>query len=400
MLAIGETKALTKRIPLKVAATMPVANAEPSFDLPTEPTPHFQYEIQIGDSLSQIFERLGIGYSDMMGVMETDMNYLALDTLQPGDLLRFWIDPANRTLQMMELEFTLADRVRYTRNSDNAFDFADVSIEGDWVQEALFADIYGSFSQSANRTGLSSYEIEQVQSLLKEKVNFARDLRAGDRFEVVRLRQFIDGQATGKRKLEAIKIYNGKRLLSAYLHTDGQYYDALGNSLQRAFQRYPVDSRWRLSSHFNPRRLHPVTKRVAPHNGTDFATPIGTPVMSTGDGTVIRTTNHPYAGKYVVIEHSSKYKTRYLHLDQIKVRRGQKVARGEVIGLSGKTGRVTGAHLHYELIANGRPVDAMKANIPMASSVPKNELKSFIAKRDTLDALFGDKETSLAMVSD
>lgn len=226
---------------------------------------------------------------------------------------------------------------------------------------------------SANKVGLSSLEIDHIVTLLKDKLNFSRDLRAGDQFEVLQKAQYVDGVATGKREIEAIKIMNRNRVVSAYLHTDGQYYDANGDSLQRAFQRYPVSSSWRQSSQFNPKRLHPVTGRISPHNGTDFATPVGTPVQATGDGKVIMTRKHPYAGNYVVIQHGSTYKTRYLHLSKILVRKGQTVSRGQRIGLSGKTGRVTGAHLHYELIERGRPVNAMTANIPMADSVPKKE---------------------------
>ncbi|QSA20878.1 peptidoglycan DD-metalloendopeptidase family protein, partial [Vibrio furnissii] len=93
-----------------------------------------------------------------------------------------------------------------------------------------------------------------------------------------------------------------------------------------------------------------------------------------GDGVVVMTRNHPYAGNYVVIQHGSTYMTRYLHLSKILVSKGQKVSRGQRIGLSGATGRVTGPHIHYELIVRGRPVDAMKANIPMANSVPKKDM--------------------------
>ena len=110
---------------------------------------------------------------------------------------------------------------------------------------------------------------------------------------------------------------------------------------------------------------------------------------------MIMTRSHPYAGNYVVIQHGTTYKTRYLHLSKILVHKGQQVSRGQKIGLSGKTGRVTGAHLHYELIERGRPVNAMKANIPMANSVPKNEKAKFVAMRDEADALLLEREQSL-----
>jgi murein DD-endopeptidase MepM/ murein hydrolase activator NlpD len=354
--------------------------------------PSFEYQIQAGDNLSSIFSQLGFGYSSLMKVMETDLNFLALDTLKPGNTLRFWRNEETGELEKMELQFSIADKAVYQRNNDGSYDFKDVSIPGLWHQQPLVGVINGSFSSSANQLGLTTAEIGQVVNLLKEQVNFGKDLRAGDRFEVVRRSQTIDGVATGKNEIEAIKIYNRGREISAYLHTDGQFYNAKGESLQRAFQRYPVSRSWRISSNFNPTRLHPVTGRVAPHNGTDWAVPIGTPVEATGDGTVIMTRKHPYAGNYVVIEHGSKYKTRYLHLSKILVKKGQKVSRGQRIGLSGKTGRVTGPHLHYELIEYGRPVNAMRANIPMASSVPKKDMAAFIAKRDEMDRLLHKQE--------
>ncbi|WP_394246154.1 peptidoglycan DD-metalloendopeptidase family protein [Vibrio profundi] len=382
---------LQKTIELNLPESTVIDSILASTITPINP-PTFEYEIRSGDNLSSIFTQLGFSYQSMMNVMETDLNYLALDTLKPGNQLRFWRDEVTGDLLKMELMFNAADKVVYKRLDDGSYAYEDISIPGDWKQLALVGTIQGSFSTSANKLGLSSVEIDHVVSLLKDKLNFSRDLRAGDKFEVLQKKQFVDGVPTGKREIEAIKIFNRNRELTAYLHTDGQYYDANGDSLQRAFQRYPVSRNWRLSSHFNPKRLHPVTGRVAPHNGTDFATPIGTAVMSTGDGQVVMTRKHPYAGNYVVIQHGSTYKTRYLHLSKILVRKGQKVTRGQKIGLSGKTGRVTGPHLHYELIERGRPVDAMKANIPMANSVPKKEKASFLALRDEADKLLKAKE--------
>lgn len=383
---------LTKTIALDLPESQVVEQILDAATAEVVTPPNFEYQIQDGDNLSMIFSQLGFGYSALMKVMETDLNYLALDTLKSGNVLRFWRDDIDGTLLKMELEFSIADKVVYELNSDGSYDFTDISIPGEWRQEPLTGEIQGSFSLSASRLGLTSAEISQVVTLLKEQLNFGRDLRAGDRFEVVRRSQSIDGILTGKNEIDAVKIYNRGREITAYLHTDGQYYSAKGESLQRAFQRYPLERKWRISSSFNPRRKHPVTGRVAPHNGTDFATPTGTPVLSAGDGTVIMTRKHPYAGNYVVVEHGSKYKTRYLHLSKILVRKGQKVSRGQRIGLSGKTGRVTGAHLHYELIEYGRPVNAMRANIPMASSVPKKEMATFIANRDSIDNLLKSKE--------
>ncbi|PMH42968.1 peptidase M23 [Vibrio sp. 10N.286.49.C2] len=357
--------------------------------------PKYAYVVQSGDSLSQIFDQLGFPYQDMMAVMETDLNFLVLDTLRPGDKIRFWQDEDTQALTKLELGRNVAEKAVYSRLDDGSFEFRDISIPGVWENLALVGEIHGSFSASANKLGLGPNEINQVVTLLKDKINFARDLRAGDQFEVVKSSQSVDGVATGNSEIQAIKIFNRGAMFSAYLHSNGQYYDASGESLQRAFMRYPV-SNHRITSSFNPNRRHPVTGRVSPHNGTDFGVGVGTPVLTTGDGVVAMVRNHPYAGKYIVVDHGGPYKTRYLHLSKILVKKGQKVTRGQRIGLSGKTGRVTGPHLHYELIVRGRPVNAMRANIPMADSVPKSELKQFIARRDELDAMLKQQETKLA----
>ncbi|NVJ56876.1 MAG: peptidoglycan DD-metalloendopeptidase family protein [Vibrionaceae bacterium] len=361
--------------------------------------PDYEYVIQPGDNLSSIFDQLGFGYSELMSVMATDLNYLALDTLKPGHKLRFWRGETSGTLKKMELKFSLVESAVYTRLDDGSFEFKDVKIPGDWKSYALIGEINGSFSTSAHALGLGNNEISQIVTLLKDKVNFGRDLRAGDKFEVVQSKQSVNGTLTGNRELQAVRIVNRGRELTAYLHSDGQYYDKNGDSLQRAFQRKPVVGGYRLSSHFNPHRKHPVTGRVSPHNGTDWATPTGTPIVSTGDGVVVMTRKHPYAGNYVVIQHGSRYKTRYLHLSKILVRKGQKILRGQRIGLAGATGRVTGPHIHYELIDRGRPVNAMKANIPMANSVPKKEMAAFKQRRDELDQMLKQQELELVRQS-
>jgi murein DD-endopeptidase len=154
--------------------------------------------------------------------------------------------------------------------------------------------------------------------------------------------------------------------------------------------RYPTERKFRLSSPFNPNRKHPVTGRVRPHNGTDFATPIGTPILATGDGVVTRVQNHPYAGLYIVIEHGQKYRTRYLHLSKSLVSKGQTVSRGQKIALSGNSGRSTGPHLHYELHISGRPVDAMRAPIPVAEAVGDKDRVAFNELRNRILAQMGE----------
>jgi murein DD-endopeptidase MepM/ murein hydrolase activator NlpD len=348
--------------------------------------PSYEYTIQSGDSLSVIFSRLGLKYSDLMKIMEADLTLLALDTIKPDNGLSFWVDSTG-SLTRMVLQLSLVDKVIYTRDSEDSFSSERITLPGTWKRSPRVGEIYGSFSQSAYRAGISSNEIEQIVSLFKNKLDFTRDIQAGDRFEIVQSQQFIDDQNTGNSELQAIKIITRGLTLSAYLHSDGQYYDQQGQSLQRAFQRYPTNKRWPITSAFNPTRLHPVTGKVSAHNGTDFSMPVGTPIVSIGDGRVEAVREHPYAGKYVVIKHDNTYSTRYLHMSRIQVSKGQTVLKGQKIGLSGQSGRVTGPHLHFELLVRDRAVNAMKADIPMATSIPKAEMTKFVASRNELDLM-------------
>ncbi|TMP19695.1 peptidoglycan DD-metalloendopeptidase family protein, partial [Pseudoalteromonas ruthenica] len=122
--------------------------------------------------------------------------------------------------------------------------------------------------------------------------------------------------------------------------------------MKKAFLRAPVNFKY-ISSSFNPRRLHPVTGQVKAHRGIDYAARTGTPVVSSGNGKVIKAGYSKYNGNYVFISHGTQYVTKYLHLNKRLVRTGQKVKQGEKIGTVGSTGRVTGAHLHYEFLVNG-----------------------------------------------
>lgn len=341
--------------------------------------PDFEFVVAKGDTLSSLFERAGVDQQTMYKVLEADLNILALDTLQPGNQLQFFLDSQNK-LTRLELYFNPARQVEFIVEADGSFRHKEIIHDGYWRNRDITGDIQGSFYLSAQRKGLTAAEIQRVEELLQDKLNFARDLRAGDTFHVLLADQFVEADPTGNTRVLAVQIGNGSRQINAFMADDGQFYDEQGHSLARAFQRYPLERKYRISSSFNPNRKHPVTGRVSPHNGTDFAVPTGTKIVAPGDGVVTLVTNHRYAGKYIVIDHGGKYRTRYLHLSKSLVKKGQKVSRGQLIALSGNTGRTTGPHLHYEFMINGRPVNAMTAKIPMAQSLSKAELDTFEAK--------------------
>lgn len=341
-----------------------------------EPT---RYTVAAGDSLSSIFSQLGFSQQQMRQIMAADQSLLALDILRPGYQLTFVLD-GEQQLQQMQLYIHAGNRVVYQRDDNGEFSYQELLDEGQWQNSTLVGRITGSFYQSARQVGLSDADILTVQQLFRQRINFSRDIQAGDRFEVVRSDNYVGSEATGLSRIEAVRLFNRAKQHSAFLHDNGQYYAANGDSLERSFMRIPLAQKYRITDAFNPRRLHPVTGKVRPHNGTDFATPIGTPVLASADGVVIRVEKHPYAGRYIEIQHQGQYKSRYLHLRSALVRPGQRVAKGQRIALSGASGRVTGAHLHYELHLNNRPVNPMTADIPLASPLAPASRNAFLQR--------------------
>ncbi len=360
--------------------------AAPEPVAPPVPDNVFSRDIAEGDTLSAIFDSFHIDQQTMYQILAADEQLLALDVLRPGNRLTFTLDETTRLLQSMELYIHPGKQVVYERVDADNFEFREIELPGTWEQVFLTGEIQGNFFLSALSAGLTEQEAATIADLFDAKLNFSRDMRAGDRFQVIRSEQYVNGVKTGQSQLLGIRIEGLRYKYDAFLFEDGNYYDHGGESLARAFRRYPFAGHYRVSSPFNPRRRHPITKRISPHNGTDFAMPSGTRILAAGDGTVTRVKNHPFAGKYVEIQHGSHYKTRYLHLSKILVKRGQRVERGQKIALSGNTGRSTGPHLHYELHLNSRVVNPLKAKIPMAASIPEEKRQQFQATVAELSA--------------
>lgn len=333
--------------------------------------------VRQGDTLSQLFDRYDLGQTALRSIVSADESLLALETLKPGQILYFRYQKNTQSLKEMELYKHAAHRIIYRRTRDGDFEYHTQIEKGEWRSELVSGTIEGAFYLSAQRAGLTEIETANVTRMFEEQLDFSRAIHKGDTFQIIRSVQYIHGEATGQTRIHSARIQRRAYEHTAFLFSDGRYYDKQGQSLAGAFTRTPLAKSYRISSPFNPKRVHPVTGRVGPHNGVDFATPIGTHILSTGDGVVSRIGNHPYAGRYIDIQHSGQYKTRYLHLHRTLVRKGQSVSRGQKIALSGNSGRSTGPHLHFELHIKGRAVDPMTAKIPITRSIPKKHRQAF-----------------------
>ena len=336
-----------------------------------------EWTVQPGDTLIHIFHSSNAPVSDLREIMKADEEYLSLETLTPGTRLGLNFDDSGR-FSGLTLYIDPARRVVYSRQADGSFEHEKFEADTSWVSEVLRGSVNGSFYTSALHSGLTRAQVLVIDQLLGNRINFRKDLRAGDKFTVIVGHEMSAHKTTGNTRIEAIALSRGAKTHYAFRFDDGNYYDQDGESVTPAFLRWPTRKHYRISSPFNPRRLHPVTGRRAPHNGVDLAMPMGTPVLSTGDGVVRRVGNHPFAGRYVDIEHAGgSYTTRYLHLNKVLVSKGAVIKRGQKIALSGNTGRTTGPHLHFEFHIKGHPVNPMTAKIPTSATIPAGDIARF-----------------------
>jgi murein DD-endopeptidase MepM/ murein hydrolase activator NlpD len=321
-------------------------------------------EVKKGDVLGSIFKRAKIDTQTMQDVLDSGKDAKNLTRLFPGAQLEFGLNAAG---ELQELRYNLSNlkTLRITRSDDNTFIAKQLQKEIEVRTEVVAGIISGSFWGSAMNAGLSEAQIIDLANVFGYDIDFALDIRSGDSFSVMFERQYAEGQFIGNGAIVAAQFQNQGQLYQAVRHTDGNFYKPDGGSMRQAFLRAPVNFRY-VSSNFNPRRLHPVLGKIKAHNGVDYVAPVGTPIMAAGDGKVIESAMKGANGNYVVIQHANGIVTKYLHLSKRDVKRGEKVKQGDIIGRLGATGRVTGAHLHYEFVVGGVHRNPRTVKLPQA----------------------------------
>ena len=266
------------------------------------------------------------------------------------------------------------------------------------LYEALDAGVSEDQLDSSNRQRLA-WDLADVYAW---EIDFTRDIRPGDRFQVVFERLVSeDGEVRFGRVLASDLTIAGKSLTAVRFTPasvrSALYFDADGGSLRRAFLRAPVEFR-RISSNFANRRFHPVLGLTRRHEGTDYAARPGTPVMAAGDGVVLRAGWAGGYGNLVELRHLNGITTRYGHLRGLarKIRRGARVEQGQVIGYVGSTGLASGPHLHYEFRMNGVAKDSRRVKIGGGAPVPRADRGAFDQERDRLLALLRAPNAAIA----
>lgn len=347
------------------------------------------YQIKPGDNLAKVFDKLGFTAQQLYRVTESGADAQYLKRVHPGDRLRLATDDQGELVQLVH-EINELETLLITRQND-AFVAEIEQREVETRTDFTHAVIDSSFWRAGINAGMTDNQIMRVANIFGWDIDFALDIRGGDEFSVLFEKEYVDGEFVGYGKILAAEFVNRGETFRAILHDNGNYYTPNGRAMRKTFLRSPVNFTY-VSSNFNPRRLHPVTGRVRPHNGTDYVAAVGTPVMSSGDGKVVEAGYSSLNGNYIFIQHGERYVTKYLHLSRKHVRTGDRVKQGKVIGRVGSTGRVTGAHLHYEFLVNGTHRNPRTVELPKAKSLSESELPSFRQHADQMVAVLSDNK--------
>jgi murein DD-endopeptidase len=332
-----------------------------------------EYVVSTGDTLSSILNQYGIDMGDISQLATVDKD---LRNLKIGQQIS-WTLNDNGELQRLTWEMSRRETRTYDR-SGSTFKLSSEMQQGEWVNNVLKGTVGNSFVSSAKDAGLTTAEISAVIKAMQWQMDF-RKLKKGDEFSVLMSREMLEGKRE-QSQLVGVRLRSSGKDYYAIRAEDGKFYDRSGSGLAKGFMRFPTAKQFRISSNFNPRRLNPVTGRVAPHKGVDFAMPQGTPVLAVGDGEVVMAKRSGAAGYFVAIRHGRTYTTRYMHLKKLLVTPGQKVKRGDRIALSGNTGRSTGPHLHYEVWVNQQAVNPLTAKLPRTEGLTGSDRTDYLAQ--------------------
>lgn len=274
------------------------------------------------------------------------------------------------------------------------------------IREAvLHGQINSSLWVAIEETGASMEVATKMEDALETSVDFSH-VQVGDEFKLVYDEKFIEGKRVGVGNVHAAyyrQADGGKEHFVFWFDGGGDYvgyYDQEGRPMKGRFLKAPVKYT-RISSRYNPRRYHPVLKRVRPHLGTDYAAPTGTPIYAVGNGVVVAKGYTKGNGNFIKIKHDKVYQTQYLHMSRFAkgVRKGSRVSQGQVIGYVGSTGLATGPHVCFRFWKNGRQINHLKEYFPPSKPLPEELLPEFFKVRDVYMEKLEAAET-LALCSD
>ena len=332
-------------------------------------TQTLKIKVKKGDSISKVLARNKIKVPEIFYKKKSNS---CLHKLKTGKI----IEIKSSTSKVLEIYYSDNNiSCLYDANTNN---FIDKNYEYFHEELVFFNDIKSSFFKSAKDSGLKNKEIMQIADIFGWDIDFALDIRKKDNFFVLLERYYSNKAKYSHSQINFAFFVNKKKKYEFYRY-DNSYFDKKGNEIRKQFLKTPLNFT-RVSSNFSYSRLHPILKKRRPHLGIDYAAPTGTPVYTTGDGTIIHRGKKGGYGKTVIIRHANKYTTLYAHLSKYRKgqRVGSKVKQKQVIGYVGSTGLSTGPHLHYEFRIRGKHINPKKVKSKRVNKLRGEKYKNFL----------------------
>jgi murein DD-endopeptidase MepM/ murein hydrolase activator NlpD len=336
--------------------------------------------VKPGDTLSGLFEHYGLPSADWQRIAKLGDSIKPIYRMRPGDELRVRKTRDGR-LAGLQIDLDEIRSLQITR-TENGFETEILEAPVDRQHSYAIGTINSSLFMAAQNAGLDDSLAMELAFIFGWDIDFALDIRSGDRFLVIYEEIFRHGEKIGNGDIVAAEFVNQGRKLQAFRYTtpDGrsQFYSADGKSMRKAFLRTPVDFA-RISSKFNLGRRHPILNRIRAHKGVDYAAANGTPIKAAGNGRVEFKGRKGGYGNTIIIKHGSSTSTLYAHMSRFGrgISNGSRVQQGQIIGYVGSSGLATGPHLHYEFRVNGAHKNPLTVKLPTAEPLAKEYKEDF-----------------------
>ena len=354
---------------------------------------NIDHKISSGETFDKILNNYSIPNEEINQIKKKLNSDYNINNLQPNLEIKITIDQSNnKKITSFLFPVSRTEKIQLTRNLDNNL-FEKKIIITNLNKKIVFKE--GKITQSLYKTAIDlkvqPNVIIEFARIYGFQVDFQRDIRKNDNFQIMyEVFEDDDGKVfeTGNIIFADLKL-SGKNNALYYFEKKGSegHYDENGKSVEKALMKTPINGA-RLSSAFGMRK-HPIDGFNKMHRGTDFAAPMGTPIMASGSGLITRARWCGGGGNCIKIKHNSTYETIYAHMKNFArgIKEGIRVKQGQIIGYVGSTGKSTGPHLHYEVVVNGKKVNSQKLKLPSGKTLKGKERKIFEVEKIKLDVL-------------
>ena len=354
---------------------------------------NIDHKISSGETFDKILNNYSIPNEEINQIKKKLNSDYDINNLQPNLEIKITIDQSNnKKITSFLFPVSRTEKIQLTRNLDNNL-FEKKTIITNLNKKIVFKE--GKITQSLYKTAIDlkvqPNVIIEFARIYGFQVDFQRDIRKNDNFQIMyEVFEDDDGKIfeTGNIIFADLKL-SGKNNALYYFEKKGSegHYDENGKSVEKALMKTPINGA-RLSSAFGMRK-HPIDGFNKMHRGTDFAAPMGTPIMASGSGLITRARWCGGGGNCIKIKHNSTYETIYAHMKNFArgIKEGIRVKQGQIIGYVGSTGKSTGPHLHYEVVVNGKKVNSQKLKLPSGKTLKGKEREIFEVEKIKLDVL-------------